>query len=63
MSESIGIIGRCDPLVAREIEEFLKKIKGFRLIYFTHSPDHKLYIVDSERIKELTENREPIGDD
>jgi len=62
MSESIGVIGRCDdPLVAKEIEIFLSRVKGFRLIFFTHSPQHKLYIIDSERLKRLEEG-DAFGD-
>lgn len=54
MGESIGIIGRCDdPLVAKEIELFLRELEGFRLIYFTHDPKHKLYVVNETRINEV----------
>ena len=52
MTESIGVIGKCnDILVTRQIEAFLKELDGFKLIYFTHSSDHRLYIVDGERFK------------
>ena len=54
MVESIGLIGKCeDPLIAKEIELFLKRLKGFKLIYFTHSSNHKLYIVNSDRLNKL----------
>jgi hypothetical protein len=56
--ESIGIVGKCaDVLVTHQVEQFLKNLDGFTLIYFTHSEDNKLYIVDSERLKRLTEEK------
>lgn len=57
MAESIGIIGKCeDPLVAKEIESLLRQVPGFRLIFFTHDPNHRLYIIDGERLRRLEEN-------
>jgi len=54
MTESIGVIGKCeDPIVTRRIEAFLKELEGFELIYITHSSRHKLYIVDNDRLKRL----------
>jgi hypothetical protein len=56
MVESFGIIGKAnDPLVATEIINFLKKIKGFQVIYIRRDPHNKLYIVDAQKMNELTE--------
>jgi len=56
MTESFGIIGKCnDPFVATEIINFLKKIKGFQVIYIKRDPHNKLYIVDAQKMNELSE--------
>jgi hypothetical protein len=56
MTESFGIIGRCDnPFTATEIINFLKEIKGFQVIYIKRDPHNKLYIVDAQKMNELSE--------
>ena len=51
---SVGTICQCDDtLVVSQIEEFLQKLPGCKVIYFTRNREHKLYIIDSERAKQI----------
>lgn len=56
MEESIGIIIRAaDPTIGSRIEAFVKQLEGAKIIYFTHNSEHKLYIIDAERMQRLAE--------
>lgn len=59
MPESMAFILRIeDPLLGRQIESFLSKLKGCRIVYITHSKNNRLYVIDSERLKQATFNEE-----
>lgn len=51
---SVGTILKCeDQLVANQIEQFLQRLDGCKVIYFTRNTTHQLYVVDSERAKRM----------
>ena len=54
MAISVGIIVKCDdPLVVSQIDNFLRFLDGAKIIYFTRSEDKKLYVIDSDRLKNV----------